>query len=80
LSPGTESADATTSLNRALAGQAESMPKSKKLGAASIMQNKKSPPFLRLLDALWVNSGRRNLRRWVTNILLGKDMTQQLRQ
>ena len=45
LSPGTGSADATTSLNRALAGQAESMRKSKKSRAASIMQSKKSPPF-----------------------------------
>ncbi|KAF8813556.1 TBC-domain-containing protein [Phlegmacium glaucopus] len=45
LSPGTGSADATTSLNRALAGQAESMRKSNTSRSASIMQSKKSPPF-----------------------------------
>jgi hypothetical protein len=42
LSPGIGSADAATSLNRALAGQAEIVRKSR---SATIMQSKKSPAF-----------------------------------
>ena len=45
LSPGIGSADAATSLNRALAGQAENVRKSNKSRSATIMQSKKSPPF-----------------------------------
>ena len=45
LSPGIGSADAATSLNRALAGQAENVRKSNKLRSATIMQSKKSPSF-----------------------------------
>ena len=46
LSPGIGSADAATSLNRALAGQAENVRKSNKPRSATIMQSKKSPsPF-----------------------------------
>ena len=45
LSPGIGLADAATSLNRALAGQAENVRKSNKSRSATIMQSKKSPPF-----------------------------------
>jgi hypothetical protein len=45
LSPGIGSADAATSLNRALAGQAENVRKSNKSRSATIMQSKKSPTF-----------------------------------
>ena len=45
LSPGIGSADAATSLNRALAGQAENVRKSSKSRSATIMQSKKSPSF-----------------------------------
>lgn len=45
LSPGIGTTDAAASLNRALAGQAESVRKSNKLRSATIMQSMKSPPF-----------------------------------
>jgi small G protein signaling modulator 3 len=45
LSPGIGSADATTSLNRTLAGQAESARRTNKSRTATIMQPKKTPPF-----------------------------------
>ena len=45
LSPGIGSADATTSLNRALAGQAEGVRRSSKSRTATIMQSKISPAF-----------------------------------
>ena len=45
LSPGIGSADAATSLNRALAGQVENVRKSNKSRSATIMQSKKSPTF-----------------------------------
>jgi small G protein signaling modulator 3 len=45
LSAGIGSSDASASLSRTLAGQAESMRKSKTSRTASLMQTKKSPPF-----------------------------------
>ena len=45
LSPAIGSTDAATSLNRALAGQAESPRKTNKLRSATIMQSKISPAF-----------------------------------
>jgi len=68
LSPGIGSAEATTSLNQALAGQAESM------------QNKISFPFPSPFGSFISRQQQGNLQIWVTNILVGKDMTRQLRQ